>query len=291
MSLPSELAALTGPGNDQGLRAMVRRVSALNDSGTVNLDMGAPLTEVPCASGYPYRAVGDLVLVLRLPSSAWLVLAKVGTTAETPVEIPDIPPAVTLSWGDSAPGAGWTTGSTVYVQDNGGGARSIYVQTATTAPTGSTATPAPVSVSPTDSRAYRSGGQIDLDRAKQGAWTGQDWRGAWFYGSRISDAIAGRTVSKITLQLTRSSSGGWNRKVGARLFQHSSTTPSRRPDLVGDVWVAASLEPSGSATVTLPSSWRDALVSGSATGIAADGSGASDYLIYGPSAGKLKIYF
>src|SRR5690606_42070913 len=51
------LAALAGAG-DRPITAMVRRVSALGENNTVNLEWGAPLPGVPCGSGYPYRAVG-----------------------------------------------------------------------------------------------------------------------------------------------------------------------------------------------------------------------------------------
>lgn len=53
---------------------------------TVDLDWGAGLIEdVPCASSYAGRAVGDKVWVIRSPAGNWEVLARSESEDPTPL--------------------------------------------------------------------------------------------------------------------------------------------------------------------------------------------------------------
>jgi hypothetical protein len=107
---------------------------------------------------------------------------------------------VTVTSGAGAPsGAGWVQAKTVYTRGD-----QIYVQRDTTAQPNPPAGPS-VTITADDSNGWAEGHPSGLDNPTQGTWTGYGpWRGGWFYGHKIAQACAGRTVAGMTVQLVRS---------------------------------------------------------------------------------------
>lgn len=173
----------------------------------------------------------------------------------------------------------------------------------------------PITVYATSSGSYRLGyggmWRNDGDEVYQGDWTGNDnHRGLYFYGtdiySKLSTGGVVRTPTKVTIYLKRlNTSHGNNTGVGINLRGHVyQTKPSGDP--VGGLTNEGSdgddivfLSRGEAATVTVPSSWYNNIVDGTAStrieGFGVYGSTTSDYAVmYGrgdsSSYGKLTIY-
>jgi hypothetical protein len=173
----------------------------------------------------------------------------------------------------------------------------------------------PISVTANSSDSYRLGyggmWRNDGDDIYQGEWSGSDnHRGAYFYGTKIYDALnAGgvvRTPTKATIYLKRlSTSHGNNTGVGINLRGHVyQTKPSGDP--VGGMTNEGSdgddivfLSRGEAATVTIPSSWYNNIVDSTASdrieGFGVYGSSTSDYAVMygvssGSSYGKVTLY-
>lgn len=82
----------------------------------------------------------------------------------------------------------------------------------------------------TSSKSWREnyGGQWYDSTVLQGEWDGWGlYRGYWFFGNAISDAVQGKTIKKVRVYLTRSNSSGNSGTVNAALRCHSySSQPS-----------------------------------------------------------------
>ncbi|NJP75681.1 hypothetical protein HCJ99_33940, partial [Streptomyces sp. C1-2] len=89
-----------------------------------------------------------------------------------------------------------------------------------------TSAPKSVTISPTDAGSWRRGRPDDYaSNPTQGDWTGAgDRRGAWFYGTKIASACAGKTVRSMTVKFTRRRGTGINGKVRMRLYLHGYTS-------------------------------------------------------------------
>lgn len=125
----------------------------------------------------------------------------------------------------------------------------------------------------------------------QGDWTGSGNRsGAWFYGTKIADACAGKTVASMTVAFSRKSGSGVNGKRPLHLYLHGYTSaPSGQLNLGDGPEELLSLSVGTKGTATLPASWRSALASGSARGLAIYSSGRGDYM--GVTGGAITIKF
>ncbi|SDL43172.1 hypothetical protein SAMN05421806_1401, partial [Streptomyces indicus] len=125
----------------------------------------------------------------------------------------------------------------------------------------------------------------------QGDWTGGgNRRGAWFYGSKIAQACAGKTVAKMTVQFTRRRGSGVNAKRPMHLYLHNYTSaPGGQLNLGAGPEELVSLSVGAKGTATLPASWRNALASGSARGLAIYASGRNDYAAF--TGGTITITF
>lgn len=251
-------------------------VTAVNEDDTVSLDWGAQDSQVPCASSYRNRQVGDVVTVQR-PDGLLLVT---GTTGSPDAE--DELSETVASLASDIVRLTKTVADLAEQIDPGGGS----------------APPAPVSkekvsIFNTGQGSWRPGGQTDND-VKQGAWVGQDWHGGWFYGTQIADACAGRTVQKMSLRLSRRDDGsGWNRGVRAHIDAH---TLGSKGDPAGNqvgslATISVSLSPGEKAWRDLPPDWITELANGTAKGFMASGSGSGSYLIFSGIAGRLDITF
>ncbi|MFJ3084983.1 hypothetical protein [Streptomyces sp. NPDC086838] len=301
--LGKDLAAQAGPGGLQTVSATVIDVTA---DGLVNLTMrGATVYGVACADSYRNRRAGDTVAVRRgaIPVVLWRLGADPGDTDEDTIkalaqEIAlDAQVVRAARWGTTEPaGAGWQGPMTLYMRTTSDGQVELYgqltVQTEPPPPPTPPRTPSPVTVSATSSGSWRGGRPDDYaSNPMQGDWTGSgNRRGAWFYGSQIADACAGKTVASMKVQFTRARGSGSNSKRPLHVYLHGYTAPpSGQLALGAGPEELLQLSVGATGTATLPASWRAALASGSARGLAIYASGRSDYMAV--TDGRITITF
>ncbi|MFJ4322261.1 hypothetical protein ACIP3A_03945 [Streptomyces tricolor] len=297
-------AALTagGPGGD----VVSLQVADVTASGRVNLQLGdgSLLLEVACPDSYRNRAAGDWVAV-RL-SSVPVVLWRLGDDPAT-TEAADLKKAATeaaqdvqvvraATYGTGTPtGSGWQPATAVFTRKVDGKLE-LYFQVADVSDpspeTPSVPTPRPVTVSPTDSGSWRNGRPDDYASTPvQGDWTdGGNRRGGWFYGSRITDACAGKTAAGMTVAFSRRAGAGVNAKRPLHLYLHSHASPPSGQLTLGDgPNDLLRLSAGAKGTAALPKSWVTALASGAAKGLAIYASGSADYMAV--TGGQITITF
>jgi hypothetical protein len=272
----------------------------------VNVDYrGALLLDVPCVDSYRNRKAGDWV-ALR-PGSRPVVMWRLG---DDPGEVDEarvqaLAKEVALdeqviraaTWGTAAPsGTGWQGPVTLYMRKNSEGKVEVYGQLASVSDPSpdapATRAPKPVTLTPTAYGTWRGGRPDDYaDYPTQGDWTGRgDRRGGWFYGSAIASACSGKTVVSMTVKFTRRAGSGYNSKRPLHLYLHDYTSPPSGSLTLGDgPEDLLSLSVGATGTATLPASWRSALASGSARGLAIYASGSRDYMSV--QGGQLTITF
>ncbi|PZH18754.1 hypothetical protein C1I97_03385 [Streptomyces sp. NTH33] len=299
-----DLAALGALGG--GLQTVSAVVTDVTDRGTVNLSMqGADLYDVACTDAYRNRRAGDTVAVRR--GAIPVVLWRLGDDPEDTNEatIRSIATEVALDaqvvraarWGTMEPaGSGWQGPVTLYMRTNAEGKVELYgrldLQTEPPPPPPSPRTPRPVTISPTSSGSWRGGRPDDYaDFPMQGDWTGRgNRRGGWFYGTRIADACAGKTVRSMAVAFTRRRGSGVNSKRPLHVYLHGYTSPpSGQLSLGAGPEDLLRLSVGAKGTATLPAAWRAALASGSARGLAIYASGRADYMAV--SGGSITITF
>ncbi|WP_037932838.1 hypothetical protein [Streptomyces sp. SPB78] len=295
-----------GRGGGGSLQTVTATVTDVTDEGTVHLLLGgAELYDVACTDAYRNRKAGDTVAVRRgaVPVVLWRLgddpadadAARTTDIAQDAAQ--DLVAISAYTWGTGAPpGSGWQQVTTLFTKKDGAGKGVLYAQLGTASDTSPDAPPtrAPkaVTISPTDSGSWRSGRPDSYATSPtQGDWTGGgDRRGAWFYGTRIKDACQGKTVAKMTVKFTRKRGAGNNAKVRQRLYLHNYTSaPSGQLSLGDGPEELLSLAVGAKGTATLPASWRSALASGSARGLAIYGHGRSQYAAF--TGGQLTITF
>lgn len=296
---------LAGGTSSKGAEVVSAQVVDVTDEGTVNLMLnGALVLDVKCADSYKNRAAGDWVAV-RIASGRPVVMWRPGDDPEDTTDAHiqelaedaalDVQVVSAVTWGTADPaGSGWQEVATPYARKVNGKVQ-LYLKLGTetdTSPTAPTARPKSVSISPSDSGTWRGGRPDDYASSPtQGDWTGRgNRRGAWFYGSDIENACTGKTVATMTITITRKRGSGYNAKRPVHMYLHShSSAPSGQLNLGDGPEDLISLSVGGKATVKLPASWRSALASGSAKGIAVYASGSRDYASF--TGGTVKITF
>lgn len=286
-------------------RTVTAQVIDLTETGGVNLDIqGALVLDVPCADSYRNRTAGDLVMVRLGPRP--MVLYRRGpdpvATEEDRIRsladevAADLQQVRALTWGTGAPaGSGWQQATEVHVR-NVGGKGEMYVRVAAvTDPspgTPATRPPKTVSIAPTAQDSWRSGRRDDYRSVPtQGDWTGGgNLRGGWFYGTQIAAACSGKTVASMKVAFTRKTGSGYNARRPLHLYLHDFTSPpSGQLTLGTGPEELLSLSVGATGTATLPASWRSALASGSARGLAIYAQGKADYMAV--SGGRITITF
>jgi hypothetical protein len=272
----------------------------------VNVDYrGALLIDVPCPDSYRNRRAGDWVALRpgARPVVMWRLGADPGDSDEGTVR--EVAKEVALdeqvvraaSWGTGGPsGTGWQTVQNLYMRKNSEGKVELYAQVAevtddSPAPPPERA-PKPVTLTPSWSGTWRDGRPDSYaSYPTQGDWTGRgNRRGAWGWGTRIADACAGKTVTRMTVKFTRRAGSGVNAKRPMHLYLHDHVSePSGQLDLDSGPEELLSLSAGATGTAVLPASWRDALASGAANGLAIYANGSRDYMSV--SGGSLTITF
>ncbi|HET9382264.1 MAG TPA: hypothetical protein VFP69_15735 [Streptomyces sp.] len=303
-ALGKDLAGLDAASG--GLQTVSATVTDVTDEGTVHLLMGgAQLYDVPCTDAYRNRQAGDTVAVRRglVPVVLWRLGgdpadADAGRTSETARDaVQDLIAVSAYTWGSGAPvGSGWQQVDTLWTRRDSNGKGVLYAQMASppgTSPEApATSAPQTVTIPPADSGTWRRGRPDDYaDDPTQGDWTGRgDRRGAWFYGTAIADACAGKTVQSMSVAFTRRRGAGVNGKVRQLLYLHAHTSAPSGQLVLGDGPEGLlSLAVGAKGTATLPSAWRTALASGSARGLAIYGHGQSQYAAF--TGGRITITF
>lgn len=285
------------------------KVSAVQiDGGTVNLQYGAGIIEsVPCSSGYPKRAVDDVVLAMRTPAGNWEVLIKsTDLVAPEYVSADELTAALSdlkddlsddaaeVTFGSGAPGVGWTQATETWFQDAGAGKKKAYLRNASppaaSTPPPKRTTPKSVTINPASRGSWRSSGQTDGD-VWAGTWTSRgDWLGAWFYGTAIAAACAGRSVKSIQTKLGRDAGPGRGQGVPIHIGLHNKTSKDKPSTSYGDRR-PFKLEPNQTRWWTVTAAFQADLVSGSMRGFYATGNGQADYLRFSSGSGQVKINF
>lgn len=307
MDVRAQLGAdLARAGRGEGLKTVTCTVIDVTDSGGVNLDYnGATLLDVPCTDAYRGRTAGDVVAVRpgARPVVLWRLGDDPGVGDETSVrqvarEVAVDEAAVSAAtWGTAPPsGSGWQQATTPWVRRSGDGRAEVYFQLGNqgeTSPPSTARPPKTVTLTPAASGSWRNGRPDDYASAPtQGDWTGGgNRRGAWFYGTQIAAACAGKTVASMKVTFARKRGAGRTGKVPLNLYLHSYSSPPSGQLALGagpeDSLLRLSVGAKG--TATLPASWRTALASGAARGLAIYATGRSDYAAF--TGGKFTITF
>lgn len=288
-----------------GVQTVSAQVVDVTDAGVNLMLSGALVVDVPCLGAYRNRKAGDWVMVRT--GSRPVVLGRPesdpGGTDENSVR--EIAKEVALdeqvlraaTWGTAAPsGTGWQTVTTLHLRKNAEGKVELYGQLASQSDDSPATPPArgakPVTLTPSDYGSWRNGRPDSYaGYPTQGDWTGGgNRRGAWFYGTAIAAACAGKTVTRMEVTLTRRRGSGVNASRPVRLYLHGYTSaPGGQLNLGDGPESLMSLSVGATRTASLPASWRSALASGSARGLAVYATGSRDYMSL--TGGRLKITF
>nr|WP_206441352.1 hypothetical protein [Streptomyces boncukensis] len=282
------------------------QVVDVTDSGAVNVDYGgALLLDVPCTDAYRNRAAGDWVAMR--PGTQPVVMWRLGDDPKDADEsrIGEIADGIAhnvqvvraATWGTDGPrGSGWQTVNGLFMRKTSQGKVELYAQVdnpTDTSPDAPAGRPPPAAkVVPTSSGSWRGGRPDDYATTPtQGDGTGAgNRRGAWFYGTQITDACAGQAVAKMTVAFARKRNTGVTSKRPMHLYLHDhASPPGRQLNLGAGPQELLSLSAGAKGTATLPVSWRDALASGAARGLAIYASGRTDYAAF--TGGTITISF
>lgn len=130
-----------------------------------------------------------------------------------------------------------------------------------------------------ETRSYRGSWRTDTDDVYQGEYGGNgNHTGCAFYGSKPR-SLSGATVTSATVRLRRRSAGGAAKAQSLTLrLVTQSTRPSGAPTL-GSSTDGPNLAWGQSSTFTIPDSWAQAMVDGTAGGLAIFESDGSPYMI------------
>lgn len=164
----------------------------------------------------------------------------------------------------------------------------IYSQTAPVLPDNPSAPPpkppstsGTLTVAPVETRSYRGEWRSETDLF-QGNWQNSVWgnnTGCAFYGSKPR-SLAGATVTSATIKVRRKSSGGMASAQSTTLWLVTQRTrPSGTPTITSAT-AGPSLKWGQSTTFTIPDSWAQAMVNGTAGGLAIHQADEQPYVIW-----------
>lgn len=186
-------------------------------------------------------AVNDKVLIGRV-GSFWVVIDRLGTAAiSTPPEV-EIPPP---------PKPATTSGRLI--------------------------------VSPASTRSYRTsyGWRTDNAYVYQGEYGGYgNHTGCVFYGSKPR-TLTGKTVTSASVRVTRRNEGGvFAAQTSTLRLMTDSTKPAGAPTLTSSTTGPRLARGSTDTSFTVPTAWIQAIVDGTAGGLALFTSSGSPYMIF-----------
>jgi hypothetical protein len=208
-------------------------------SGVAVVDVGTAQINVNVVRGLT-PAAGDVVLVQRQGSARWLIQTLFTAAPPTPADPPDTPPP---------PVPVTQTGTNVFT--------------------------------PNFTGSYRSGKwRTDTDNVIQGQYAYSSYgenNGAAFYG-RGPHGLNGATCTRATLKLRRQKAGDYAGRTPTLRLITTSTKPAGAPSY-GSSTSGPSMAVDTSTTFTLPTSWGQALIDGTAGGIGLDAGGSNPYIV------------
>lgn len=157
------------------------------------------------------------------------------------------------------------------------------------APVNPVTTSGVLTVSAVETRSYRNGSwRTDDTDVRQGQYGGNgNHTGAAFYGS-APRSLSGATVTSATVLIRRGSGGAFSAQGSTMRLVSESTRPGGAPTL-GASTAGPSLAVNTQTTFSVPASWAQAMVDGTAGGLGFFVAGASPWIIftgigtYGPS--------
>jgi hypothetical protein len=147
------------------------------------------------------------------------------------------------------------------------------------------------SISPVETRSYRSGSwRRDNDKVYQGQYGGNgNHTGAVFYGAKPR-SLAGATVLSASIRVRRPNEGGANAPQATTMrLMTNATRPGGAPTLTSSTSGPSLRRGTTDASFNIPVSWAQAMVDGTAGGLAFFESDGSPYVIlagrgdYGPA--------
>jgi hypothetical protein len=136
-------------------------------------------------------------------------------------------------------------------------------------------------VSPVETRSYRSGSwRTDNSNVYQGQYGGNgNHTGCAFYGTK-PQSLSGATVVKATIAVRRPDAGGANAAQATTLrLVTQKTRPGGAPTLTSSTAGPSLRRGSTVNAFTIPTSWAQAMVDGTAGGLAVFDSSGSPYVI------------
>lgn len=125
----------------------------------------------------------------------------------------------------------------------------------------------------------------------QGAWGGESFRGAWFYGAKPSQ-LRGRTITKAMLRLgARRRVGSYNSSLSLLLYRHGSNTrPSGSPSFIAGPHAVTLGVNAPAQWVPIPVAWAQTIVDGGGgLGITGGSYGGVTGISEDPSSGQLAL--
>lgn len=131
-------------------------------------------------------------------------------------------------------------------------------------------------VHPVETRSYRDdlGWRSDTDDVFQGNWGGHNHAGCAFYGSKAVALIGGEVLGA-SIKVKRDPGSSWSthepttlKRITNRTLTHAMVRGKIGPDFVSGTIDGPRLSASESRNFTIPISWGQALVDGTAGGLA-----------------------
>lgn len=231
----------------QGLGARTGTARSTVSSGIASVSVGGETVSLNVARGLTL-ASGDQVVMSRV-GSLWIVTSLLGTGTPSASTAPDIekpPPAK-----PATP----ITGTLVVV--------------------------------PVETRSYRTGSfagwRTDNTDVYQGQYGGLgNHTGCAFYGSKPR-SLAGATVTSATIRVRRDRAGDFAKQTATLRLVTQATRPAGTPTLTSSTTGPRLAIGATDNSFTVPTSWVQAMVDGTAGGLAVFDSGGSPYMRF---AGK-----
>lgn len=138
-------------------------------------------------------------------------------------------------------------------------------------------------ISPVETRSRRgTKWREDDDDVRQGAWSGEPNNlGAVFFGNKVKDKLAGKTVASASIRVRRPDRGGMNAAQPTTMrLMTDKTRPSGAPTLTSSTAGPSLRRGETDGSFTIPTSWAQALVDGTSGGIAFYDADGSPYVIF-----------